>query len=107
MKKTGTIFLKRILVILLSTIIFVACKKTDSGGDDPNPTAPDLVTKVNALVVSGFVTDENNLPVINAPVQIGISTVTTDKYGYFEGRNVAVLKNAATVTVTRTGYFKG
>ena len=107
MKKTGTIFLKRILVILLSTIIFVACKKTDSGGDGPNPTAPDLVTKVNAPVVSGFVTDENNLPVINAPVQIGTSAVTTDKYGYFEARNVAVLKNAATVTVTRTGYFKG
>jgi hypothetical protein len=44
---------------------------------------------------------------MGATVQFGSSTITTDKYGYFESRNVQVVKNAAVVTVTKAGYFKG
>ncbi len=37
-----------------------------------------------------------------------VSTIiVTDKYGYFEVKNIKVVMNAATVTVSKTGYFKG
>jgi hypothetical protein len=95
-------------IIALCFIFFAGCKKNDAdnGGGTPS-TPPDLSTKVNAALISGFVTNENNLPVLNAQVQIGTASVTTDKYGYFEVRNIDVVKTAATVTVTKTGYFKG
>ncbi len=70
------------------------------------PTPPDLTTKVSSSV-SGFVTDENELSVKNANVLVGTSTSITDKYGYFEIRNVQVVQNAAMVTIAKTGYFKG
>lgn len=91
-------------VVLVFFLTFTGCQKNtkDDGG---NITPPDLISKVNSSV-SGFVTNENNLPVLNATVQIGSSTITTDKYGFFEIRNVSVIQNAATVRVTKTGYFK-
>ena len=67
---------------------------------------PDLSTKINSSV-SGFVTDENDAAVKGASVQFGASNITTDKYGYFEAKNVQVVKEAAVVTVNKTGYFKG
>src|SRR5205085_5887171 len=42
-----------------------------------------------------------------ATVQFGAAMLTTDKYGYFEAKNIDVIKDAATVTVTKAGYFKG
>ncbi len=91
-------------VVLLSTTIFVSCKKNDNNNISSTP--PDLTTKINSSV-SGFVTDENNAAVINATVQFGTATLSTDKYGYFEAKDIEVIKDAATVTVTKAGYFKG
>ncbi len=94
-----------ISVFFLSAIV-TGCNKNDINEADDFPVPPDLTTKVSSSV-SGFVTDENNQAVNLATVQVGIATVSTDKYGYFEARNVNVIKDAATVTVTRPGYFKG
>ncbi|HRI25050.1 MAG TPA: hypothetical protein PLZ45_10250, partial [Ferruginibacter sp.] len=44
---------------------------------------------------------------MGATVLVGSSTVITDKYGYFEAKNVQVIKEAAVVTATKAGYFKG
>ena len=33
--------------------------------------------------------------------------IFTDEYGFFEIKNVQVVKTAAVVTVTKIGYFKG
>lgn len=98
-------FLVRLLSLsLLVAFVFSSCKKnSDSDGTD---TRPDFNTKVTATMVSGFVTDENDAPVLNAAVVIGSKIVATDKYGYFEVGNVEVVKTAATVTVNKTGYFK-
>ncbi len=100
--------LYRITVPVLSTVLFFSCQKELSveNGSSSNINPPDLITKVNSSV-SGFVTDENDAPVLGASVQAGTGSTTTDKYGYFEVRNVQVVKNAATVTVSRPGYFKG
>lgn len=67
---------------------------------------PDLNTRVNASV-TGFVTDENNLPVSGASATFGTSTTSTDQYGYFRFNNQSVVKTAAVITVKFNGYFNG
>lgn len=99
--------LYRNMLFIITAILFFSCQKTldyeNSGG---SILPPDLTTKVSSTV-SGFVTDENDAPVMGATVLIGSGTITTDKYGYFEAKNVQVVKTAAVVTVNKTGYFKG
>ncbi len=96
-------------IIYLSYIFlfffFVACQK-DEGKTGNLDTPPDLTTKVQSSV-SGFVTDENNASVNGATVTVGNMNTITDKYGYFEIRNVQVIKDAAVVRVSNPGYFKG
>lgn len=95
------------LLVIFTAILFFSCQKDlslDNSGVGIQP--PDLSTKINSSV-SGFVTDENNAAVMGATVQFGTTNITTDKYGYFEAKNIQVVKNAAVVTVNKTGYFKG
>jgi hypothetical protein len=98
-----------VLACIMATVsIFtVSCQKELSGeGFIVTETPPDLTTKISSSV-SGFVTDEADAAVNGATVQLGTSSTTTDKYGYFEFSNVDVVKNAAVVTVLKPGYFKG
>jgi hypothetical protein len=103
--------LRFILLFFITTLVFASCQKTLSANDVSSPvltnTAPDLTTKVTTALVSGFVTDGNEAAVKDASVLIGTTTVLTDKYGYFEARNVQMKQNAAVVTVNKTGFFKG
>lgn len=95
------------MLLIFSLSIFFSCQKDfslEDGGTVVTP--PDLSTKVSSSV-SGFVTDENDAAVMGATVQFGTSNITTDKYGYFEAKNVQVVKEAAVVTVNKPGYFKG
>ena len=97
------------LMLIMSVFFFLSCQKDidlQTTSPLPETVTPDLTTRTNSSV-SGFVTDENNTAVIGADVKVGNSTTTTDKYGYFEARNADVVKNAALVTVTKPGYFKG
>jgi hypothetical protein len=88
-------------------VLFFSCQKELSFDNSTSGNLPpDLKTKVSSSV-SGFVTDENDAAVMGATVQFGSSTITTDKYGYFEVKNVQVVKQAAVVTVIKPGYFKG
>ena len=97
-------------IALFAALSFFSCQKEVNNSPTnpvvPGNETPDLGTKVTSSV-SGFVTDENDAAVEGATVQVGIASVTTDEYGFFEVRNVQVVKNAAVVTVTRPGYFKG
>lgn len=100
-------WLRNSLLISLTAVLFFSCQKDlayeDGGGGTP---PPDLVTKISSSV-SGFVTDENDVAVLGATVQVGTVSTTTDKYGFFEAKNAQVVRDAAVVTVTRPGYFKG
>ncbi|MEO6670105.1 MAG: hypothetical protein ABIN36_11555 [Ferruginibacter sp.] len=95
------------LIVLLSVAFFISCQKDiDNVNTNPNPDPVDLDSKVNSSV-SGYVTDENNVAVMNASVNVGSMSTMTDEYGYFEVKNVQVVKTAAVVTITKAGYFKG
>lgn len=96
------------LLLTFSAFSFFSCQKDFSYEvtDVRTITPADLRTKVSSSV-SGFVINENNLPVSGATVLAGTATGTTDKYGYFQIKNVQLVKNAAFVTVSKTGYFKG
>jgi len=98
--------LYRNALLLFTAVLFFSCQKELSIDNGTGSLPPDLKTKISSSV-SGFVTDENNAAVMGATVQFGSSTTTTDKYGYFEAKNVQVVKEAAVVTVSKPGYFKG
>lgn len=96
-----------VALLVTASVFIVSCQKElSSDGFTIKETPPDLTTKI-ASSVSGFVTDETDAAVEGATVQFGISSATTDKYGYFEFSNVQAVKNAAVVTVIKSGYFKG
>ena len=100
-------FFQNLLLLTAVLLCFASCQKEVSGGPgNPGETPVDLGSKVRTSV-SGFVTDENDAPVTGAAVKVGIQTITTDEYGFFEVKNVDVPKNAATVTVSKAGYFPG
>jgi hypothetical protein len=106
--KFYTNFFKGFILFFASALIITSCQKVTYLTEEPVviPVLPDFTTKVNSSV-SGFVTDENEAVVRNATVLVGTTTTTTDKYGYFEAKNVQMVQNAAVVTVTKAGYFKG
>lgn len=93
--------------MLTAMIVFLSCQK-DVDEIITQPDQPtDLTVKVTAGKISGYVTDENNLPVTNTSVTVGSANTTTDEYGYFEVKNALVGKVAGTVIVNKPGYFKG
>jgi hypothetical protein len=98
--------LYRNALFIFTAVLFFSCQKELSIENGASIQLPDLKTKVSSSV-SGFVTDENDAALMGATVQFGTTNITTDKYGYFEAKNVQVVKNAAFVTVTKPGYFKG
>ena len=106
MLSTLTKSLLKNTVFILIAVLFFSCQKSLIYENGSSSTAPDLSTKINSSV-SGFVTDENDAAVMGATVQFGTANITTDKYGYFEIKNVQVVKEAAVVTITKPGYFKG
>ncbi|MFN8244494.1 MAG: carboxypeptidase-like regulatory domain-containing protein [Ferruginibacter sp.] len=93
--------------LLFSTgLLFLSCQKQLTEDISASNLSGDITTRVTASV-SGFVIDENNTAVQNASVQFGNQSTTTDKYGYFSVDGATVVQNAAFLTVTKAGYFKG
>jgi hypothetical protein len=104
-------FTKVFSIIALCLIFFAGCSKTDDLLEpikppiETPPTANDAV-KV-AATVTGSVIDENNKPVVNAVVTAGTATTNTDAMGNFSFRNIIISVLNGSVTVNKTGYFKG
>ncbi|MFT3981601.1 MAG: hypothetical protein QM687_14095 [Ferruginibacter sp.] len=100
--------IKSLLAMALLVSGMIACQKEFSGPvNNQGPATPvDLGTRVTTSV-SGFVTDENDAPAVNATVKFGTQQVVTDEYGFFELQNISVPKNAAMVSVSKDGYFPG
>lgn len=96
----------RLILPVMAILFFASCQKEVSGDGSDTVLLPDFTVKV-ASSVSGFVTDENDAPVMGASVTAGTGSASTDKYGYFEIKNAQVVQTAAVVTVNKPGYFKG
>ncbi|MBK8711588.1 MAG: carboxypeptidase regulatory-like domain-containing protein [Niastella sp.] len=95
-------FLFPVIIILF----ILSCQKNLSGTDPVTaPVLPDFTSQVTISAASGFVTNENNLPVQGAIVKLGAATTSTNQFGYFEFGATQVTKMAAVVTVTMPGYF--
>ena len=93
-------------VVMALSVSFFSCQKELSAvGNGIATLPPDLVSKINSNV-SGFVTDEADKAVIGALVAAGGKTTLTDKFGYFEIRNILVVKEVAVLNVAIPGYFK-
>lgn len=107
-------FTKKLLLIVavIALLGTISCQKeiNDSNGSGdvstPSTHTVDLTTRINSSV-TGFVTDENNAAVNGATVRFGSATTSTDKYGYFQFSNISVIRDAAVVTVEKSGYFHG
>ena len=98
-------FMRAFSAALFICLIGVSCRK-GIGESAPEINIPIDLTATVQSSISGFVTDENNAPVLAASVKAGTSSTTTDKFGYFEIKNADVVKNAAVVSVLKPGYFK-
>ena len=103
-----------ILAGILSFIFILSCQKEYSyeGGAVTTPTPKDTMytvddaTQVTASV-NGVVLDENNNPFPGATVRCGTQTMVTNILGVFFFKNISISKNNGSVTVTKSGYFKG
>lgn len=95
------IFLPKTLVLLLLSIIFFSCKKSTN----ERPITPSDLSKISVGFISGFVVNTSGNVVESAIVKIGTTSVTTDKYGYFEIKNIQVSNSAGTITFIKIGYF--
>jgi hypothetical protein len=88
------------IVIVLSILLFFACRKNDiTNGSQPN-------SLINGSV-AGQVTDLKDVPISNASVTAGSSVATTDKDGHFIIKNAQLDKDAGFVQVTKPGFFTG
>ena len=105
--------LRKATALLLASasflVLFNGCKKTEEqppvvAGPITNPV--DDATQVTASV-TGVVLDENGAPLAAATVRCGNQSTTTNATGTFFFRNIQVSKNNASVSVTKSGYFKG
>lgn len=103
------------LLLVLSTIVFLfvftSCQKEISYTD---PNIQDSVVNVSVddgvkvtASVNGVITDENGDPVSGAIVKCGSQSVTTNTFGTFYFKNIAISKNNGSVVVNKSGYFKG
>lgn len=106
-KNTGILCLSLLLILAL----FTGCKRDDIPVATTGPTTP-AGTPVNDLTqviagVSGIVLDESNAPVANATVTSGTASTTTNSNGMFILNSISLSRENGSVTVIKTGYFKG
>jgi hypothetical protein len=96
--------LHRFVALAVVCILFNQCQKELKyiGTGDPGASTSPQPLRAN---LQGNIVDENNQPAENAVVKVGSETTTTNSHGYFRINNAALDKNAALVTVEKTGYF--
>lgn len=95
--------------LYLATILFAIlalagnCRKAEISFENPPGTNNNTI----GFSISGRVLDKNNVPVNGAQVKAGSATASTDVNGNFRFTNVQLPKNAAYITVDKSGYFQG
>lgn len=99
------------LAVLLILALFTGCKRTDIIDATTNPTTPagDPINDLTQVIagVSGIVLDESNAPIATVTVTSGTATTTTNSNGMFIFNGISLSKENGSITVVKTGYFKG
>jgi Carboxypeptidase regulatory-like domain len=93
-------------LLLLFITLLLGCQKNNPFPDPGTDPRVDDGVKV-AASISGFVINENNVPVAGATVTSGGVTTTTNRYGAFRFNNIQISRDNGYVTVTKSGYYKG
>lgn len=108
MKSKSLFFLISLIISFLSmSLSFSSCKDdNDSSPKQEKPIKPDYTTTAKTSVY-GFITDENDQPLVGATVTANETVVTSDEYGYFEIPEADLPKDIAFVTAKKDGYFNG
>lgn len=95
-----------IMLLVLSTIFIFSCQK------EKDMFKPDehIISKVDigsntVTTLFGSIIDEDLQPVEGARITAGAKSVTTDKYGYFEMKNVSTKTKLGLITIEKQGYF--
>lgn len=104
------IITKCLLGSLFICIFILSCQK-EVKTDNPVTGSGGTGTVVNPTPIQGNVTgkviDNNNNAVPGATVKAGSNTTTTDSRGLFRFNNIQIDKYSTTITVEKTGFFKG
>ncbi|MCW3462352.1 hypothetical protein [Chitinophaga nivalis] len=99
--------------LALPLVLLSACDKSMVTVKYPNEIVPPvnnnnpIPTQQVKTGIQGIILDENNRPVQGASVKAGQKTISTNAKGYFLLDDITVVKAAAVVTVTKSGYFDG
>jgi hypothetical protein len=95
-------------VMLIISIAYFSCKKTDSPGPgNGNNSFPTPAETPVTGSVAGIILDENNAPVNGAVVTIGTNSYVTNSSGTFNTAKMTLDRYVSTVVVSKQGYFKG
>jgi hypothetical protein len=102
------------IFILLFALAFTACRKdideVGGGTTTPEPTfLEDYVPTYSQVSgdLTGFIVDEDDVPVQNAQVKLGTLTTTTDQFGHFFFTGIDMNAAGTIVQVEKSGYFAG
>jgi len=96
------------LGMFLIAIAFVlnSCKKDSTDLPRKNPTAQWDNTEMTKATFIGQVIQEDGSPLEGAMVSTGSHQITTDADGFFYFSDITTPKNATSIKVEKTGYFK-
>jgi len=95
----------RILLTLVTSLIFVSCQREASF----HPDQPETDWAIPSPVVgnlTGTILDENGIPAGGVIVSVGTKHYSTDATGMFRINNAQLDKKTSLITAEKQGYFK-
>ena len=101
-----TIYYRLIILLIVSTS-FYSCTKDDVAQPESAIPANEYFGNGITINVIGRVLDENGQPIAGASVKSGSKSTTTDNMGVFALNAISAFEKLGTVTVEKSGYFKG
>ncbi|MFM2155720.1 MAG: hypothetical protein RL516_469 [Bacteroidota bacterium] len=97
----------RLIVMLLVITTFYSCKKDDVTEIESGLPASEYFGSGITINAIGRVLDENGQPISGANVKSGNKSTTTDNMGVFALSAISAFDKLGTVTVEKTGFYKG
>ncbi len=100
MTKNPGMFTSLMRLVMITVLLFSACRKDD----DNNSPQPSYSSTIKTSV-TGKVTDDNGIVLSNVTIKMGSITTVTDVNGYFLFVNANVPKDRIVLAANKSGYF--